>query len=212
VTKEHAVETDDPVSVIGEHLAKLPADQRLVVALAGPPAAGKSTVAAALVAALDAAVLVPMDGFHLDNSLLRARGLLAVKGRPETFDAAGFVAAMVRVRAGGEVILPVFDRLRDLSIAGVIEVRAEHRIVVVEGNYLAFDQAPWDQLGAIWDVSVFVDADPAELRRRIVKRWQDHGFDDAAALARAEENDLPNGDLVRRLRRPVDLMLQVSAT
>ena len=39
--------------------------ERFITALAGPPGSGKSTLGAALVAALgDGARAVPMDGFH----------------------------------------------------------------------------------------------------------------------------------------------------
>ena len=39
---------------------------RTIVALAGPPGAGKSTLSAALQAQVPAARVVPMDGFHYD--------------------------------------------------------------------------------------------------------------------------------------------------
>ena len=67
---------------------------RRVVAIAGPPASGKSTLAAGLVAAIRGAgvhsQLVPMDGFHLDNRILSDRGILDRKGSPPSFDAMDF--------------------------------------------------------------------------------------------------------------------------
>mgnify|MGYP001085387190 CR=1 FL=1 len=78
--------------------------KRRVVAIAGAPASGKSTVAAQLVASLVAAGcatrLVPMDGFHLDNRILEARGALARKGAPETFDAGGLLRLVGELGAG----------------------------------------------------------------------------------------------------------------
>ncbi len=68
--------------------------KRRLIALAGAPASGKSTLAHALCALVPGACVVPMDGFHLDNALLEARGLLARKGAPETFDARGFLHLM----------------------------------------------------------------------------------------------------------------------
>ncbi len=48
---------------------------RALLGLTGPPGAGKSTLGAALVAALGpAAVLVPMDGFHLADPELDRLG------------------------------------------------------------------------------------------------------------------------------------------
>ena len=65
-----------------------------------------------------AAEVVPMDGFHLDNALLDARGLRAKKGAPETFDVAGFIALIHRLKTEADVVYPLFDRARDLSVAG----------------------------------------------------------------------------------------------
>ena len=95
--------------------------KRLMVAIAGPPGAGKSTVADALAIALNhrlsdhPAEVVPMDGFHYDNAILDARHLRARKGAPETFDADGFLALIRRLRTEqGDIATPVFDRNVDL--------------------------------------------------------------------------------------------------
>jgi pantothenate kinase len=185
---------------------------RFLVAIAGPPGAGKSTVSDALLAALEAAApgraaLVPMDGFHYDDAVLEARGLLARKGAPETFDVDGFAAMLARIRAGGrEVAVPVFDRNLELSRAGARIVGPEAGIVVVEGNYLLLDEAPWRDLAGSFDFTVFLDVPEAELRRRLVERWLGYGFDPAAARLKAEGNDLANAARVLRARRTPDLV------
>jgi fructokinase len=70
------------ITALLEQVLKSPRRQaRRVVAIAGPPASGKSTLAAGLVEAIRGAgvhsQLVPMDGFHLDNRILGDRGILA---------------------------------------------------------------------------------------------------------------------------------------
>lgn len=183
------------------------AARRLLVALAGPPGAGKSTLAAQLVARLPDAVVVPMDGFHLDDALLEPAGLLPVKGSPPTFDVAGLAVMLERLRRDdAEVLVPLFDRERELSRAAAARVEPRHRIVVVEGNYLLLDRPPWSALADVFDLGVLVDVDAAVLHERLVRRWLDHGFERAAALARAEANDLPNGELVRTASRVPDVL------
>ncbi len=195
-----------------ERIAALPHRRpRSLVAIAGPPGSGKSTLAERLVAELRArgqgAALAPMDGFHLDNALLRTAGLMARKGAPETFDAAGLLNAVRRLATEAEVVLPAFDRARDIAVAGRVQVAAEDRIVVVEGNYLCLDETPWSQLRPLWDYAVFLDVPIAELERRLVRRWLDHGLDADAALRRARSNDVRNAELVSRRRMAVDCTL-----
>jgi pantothenate kinase len=181
---------------------------RVLVALAGAPGAGKSTLAADLVAGLGpGAALVPMDGFHLDNAILDARGRRFAKGSPDTFDVAGFAAMLRRLKAEDEVIIPVFDRSIDLSRGSARIVGPQARIAVVEGNYLLLRDAPWDGLADLWDLTVFLDVPEAELERRLVARWLDHGLDPAAARQRAEANDLPNARIVAARSAPADLLL-----
>jgi len=137
-----------------------------------------------------------MDGYHLDNSLLKDLGLLQRKGAPETFDFVGFKHLLLRVKNEDEVIYPVFDREREISIAGAGKLRKNIRIVIVEGNYLLFDEEPWGCLSEIWDYSVFLDVDLKVLEQRLIDRWINHGFSTAEAKQKALGNDIPNAKRV----------------
>lgn len=194
-----------PPAALLDAIAALPPGRRLV-AIAGAPGSGKSTLAESLVAQLPQAALVPMDGFHLDNRILDARGLRARKGAPETFDAAGFVSLIHRLRAEDEVFVPVFDRSRDLAIAGAGRVGHETPLVVVEGNYLLLDAPIWRDLRALFDLTVRLDVPRAELHRRLTARWQGLGKD-AATIAAHLENDLANADRVLAGSLDADLVL-----
>ncbi len=188
--------------------ATVPRGRRRMVAVAGPPASGKSTLAAALAAHLTAggtpAQCIPMDGFHLDDRVLTARGLLPRKGAPQTFDARGFVHAMARLRDDPEVILPEFDRSREIAIAGRIVCGPDVETAVIEGNYLCYDAEPWRDLDTIWDLSLFLDIPEPVLRARLIARWDAHGYDAQTAQRKIEQNDLPNARTVAARRRPVD--------
>lgn len=195
--------------------AALDAQARVIVAIAGPPASGKSTLAAELARRMRAqrvlTEVVPMDGFHLDNAVLDARGLRGRKGAPETFDASGFVHLIRRMRAGEEVVAPLFDRSRDLSVAGAQPVPATTRLVICEGNYLLFDAAPWRDLAPLWDLRARLDVPLPELRSRLIQRWLDHGLSRAAATRRAESNDIPNARRIIDQALVPDLILTVKA-
>jgi pantothenate kinase len=184
---------------------------RIVVAIAGPPGAGKSTLVETLLPLLPegSAAIVPMDGFHYDNAVLAARGLLPRKGAPETFDVGGLAAALARIRAGGEdVAVPLFDRSEDIARAGASIVAADLRFVLVEGNYLLSDEVPWNRLAPLFDFTVFLDVPEPVLEQRLVERWLRHGHTMEEALERAFSNDIPNARRVLARRRPADVELR----
>ena len=171
--------------------------RRYMVAIAGAPASGKSTLSANLRDELTAmgvpSVVVPMDGFHFDDIVLNQRGHRPRKGAPFTFDVAGFESLLKRIRAGeSEIAIPVFDRKLELSrnAAGIVDDQA--KVILIEGNYLLLDQAPWNRLRPLFDYTVFLSVPLEELGRRLVQRWLDHGFDMAYATNWIASNDLPN--------------------
>ena len=166
---------------------------RFIVAVVGPPGAGKSTLAGQIAKAIGAgARVVPMDGFHYDNIVLDRLGLRGRKGAPETFDALGFVHLMQRLRAGGDAAIPVFDREADLARAGADLVTASDKYLIVEGNYLLLDEPPWRDLAALFDLTIYLDVAEAELDARLVARWHHHGKTPSEARQWIDSNDLPN--------------------
>lgn len=146
-----------------------------------------------------------MDGFHMDNDRLRALGLLARKGSPETFDLDAFAATLGRLTRSPDVRVPAFDRASDCTVPEALEISKAESIVVVEGNYLLFDAPGWRELTRFWDFSVFVATDVAELRARLIQRWRDHGLDAQAAAARAQGNDLANAERILTHRLPATI-------
>lgn len=187
--------------------AQAAGEGRFVVGLAGPPGAGKSTLAARLVALLgQGARAVPMDGFHYDDAVLEARGPRARKGAPDTFDAAGFLHLLMRLRSEAELAIPLFDRALEISRAAADVVTAADRILLVEGNWLLLDEAPWN--AARYDLTVWIDVPEAELDRRLVARWAHHGKTPEAARAWIDGNDLPNIRRAIHGSRPADLVLR----
>lgn len=195
-------ELADTAAELAERIRQLPKTgaRRRLAAIAGPPGSGKSTLAEAVVAALVAAgeraVLLPMDGFHIDNAILVPTGWRPRKGAPETFDFGGFKSAVERARSEPTVYLPDFNREEDFAHAAAVKIGPETDIVVVEGNYLLLDEDPWRELGDLWDFSVYLDVPFDELERRLIERWLGHGFTEEGAREKALGNDIPNGERV----------------
>ncbi|MBU9645420.1 nucleoside/nucleotide kinase family protein [Burkholderia gladioli] len=176
---------------------------RRIVAVAGPPGAGKSTFAERLREALDApapgrAALLAMDGFHYDDRVLEARGDRPRKGAPHTFDIDGLGAMLARLKAddGREIAVPVFDRSIEIARAGAAIIPASARIVVVEGNYLLLDDPAWAPLRAFFDLTVMLQVPRAVLVERLSARWHGYGMSEAAIVEKLDGNDLPNVDRV----------------
>jgi pantothenate kinase len=178
---------------------------RSILGITGPPGAGKSTLAEALLAAVPGVAHVPMDGFHLADIALRAIGRLAAKGAPDTFDVGGYVALLRRLRADVEdvVYAPMFERDLEQPLAGAIAVPRAARLVITEGNYLLHWPAVRPELVEVW----YCDPDPAVRMARLAARHIAFGKEPASATAWIAAVDVPNADLVEATRDRADLRI-----
>ena len=186
-----------------EQLSGLPDGRRSLVALAGPPGSGKTTIAGSAVDALnqarpDRAAFLQMDGYHLGNQILKEKGRLGRKGAPDTFDVSGLAHMLGRLRDPGtdDVFIPIFDRNLDTACAGSAAIPASVDIVIVEGNYLLVNQEPWRQLNGCFDLKILISAPETLWVSRLENRWKSIGISSPEAADKIKNNDIPNGRYV----------------
>jgi pantothenate kinase len=183
---------------------------RGIIGIAGPPGGGKSSLARLVAAALgDAAALVPMDGFHLAKAELVRLGRRDRMGAPDTFDAAGYVALLARLRANADdvVYAPEFRREIEEPIAGAIAVPASVGLVVTEGNYLLLRDGGWEGVRPLLDEAWYVEIDDATRLRWLIERHIAYGKSPEAAREWVLRSDQVNARIVAATRDLADLVV-----
>ena len=202
------INIDCLIKIISQRSA---AKSRFVVAIAGPPGSGKSTLSDHLAKCLGrSAKVLPMDGFHLDNDRLQEMGLLQRKGAPETFNALGLLELMRKMRGNETFLYPTFDRKEDRTIPNAGRITQEDRIVLVEGNHLLLKTAPWSELSQFFDITVALDVCRDTLQSRLINRWISLGFSEPRAREKALSSDMVNVSYVQDKSCKADYSLKPS--
>lgn len=199
-------------------------NKRILVMLAAPPAAGKSTMLSFLehlsrnTEGVTPITPIGMDGFHRYQSYLLSHTLLRdgkkipmvdVKGTPETFDLEKLTAAIARVAAGAECGWPTYNRLLHNPTEDALWV--EGNIVVLEGNYLLLSWEGWRELQKYADFTMKIVANEKDLRDRLVSRKAASGASYADAVKFVEFSDLYNARICLRDSMDADLTLMMHA-
>ena len=183
---------------------------RKILGIVGPPGCGKSTLAAALLDLLgDDAVAVPMDGYHLANVELARLGRAGRKGAEDTFDSAGYVSLLRRLKnqQGNEIVYaPEFRREIEEPIANAIPVFPETQLVITEGNYLLLDHGHWAGVSELLDEIWYVDIDHSVRRERRVKRHMHFGRSQNAAEDWVANTDEPNAVRIEAAKHRADVL------
>ena len=189
--------------------------KRILIGIVGPPCSGKSTFSLELNNFLirknkkEYSKVVPMDGFHFDNVILKKRNLLARKGDPITFDVYGFIDLVKKIKfnINSSVSFPVFDRDLELSRGSADIVKKINRIIIIEGNYLLLKNAPWNLLKKYIDIFVFLNVDKKILHERSKKRWEYYGISKKEILKKIN-NDMQSVKIVLSNSNKSDITIE----
>ena len=191
ISKEQAKE------IVSEGAA---ASTRMIIGIVGKPGGGKSTLSRFLLKGMDPSLVsvVPMDGFHLSNKVLKELGKSDRKGAQDTFDVKGFTTLIARIKSDGTdpIYYPVFDRSIEESIAAQGVVYPSTRVVIVEGNYLMHDRDGWQEVALLLDLSWYAFLDEDLRISRLISRHIAFGKDPESAKAWAKGSDQVNAELI----------------
>lgn len=218
-------------------------NNQLFVCVAGGPGSGKSTLSSAVAELInekmmqnqddgaEAAVVLPMDGFHYSRSQLQSMGesntcqytyeeLLARRGAPWTFDAERCIAAFSAARKNGEANLPVYSRVKSDPVKNGVQLLETTKIVLLEGNYLLSYKDPrWAPLKDLFDETWYISCKSvSDQRQRLVLRhletWSEEktkmwGAGEEGAGAKADANDMLNAQWIDEMSREfADLIVE----
>ena len=198
---------ETPLQRLQQHLATLAEGQQFWIGLVGAPGSGKSTLAAWLQQQLGAALLViPMDGYHLSrqqlDQLADPEQAYARRGAPFTFDAERCVAELQQARLCKQGWFPGFDHADGDPVAACYRLEPHHRLVLVEGNYLLLQDAPWDRLAAtVFDETWLLDIPLTVSNQRVWQRHCQLGLSAGQAQQRVDDNDGLNAALILQQSR-----------
>lgn len=205
---------DDLVDRAAELRATAPANRRLLLGIAGAPGVGKTTLADALVAELGAFGIatahVPMDGFHLADVALQQLGRRDRKGAPDTFDAGGYAALLMRLSGGEEVWAPAFERDLEQPLAQAIHIGRDVEVIVSEGNYLLLHAPQWRAVRRWFDEVWFCALDDELRRERLIARHIEFGKDHDEARDWVLRVDEANARAVAGGAADADLLIDLS--
>lgn len=190
---------------------RLDGGRRTLLGITGPPGSGKSTFADWLQQQFgaDQAVVVPMDGFHLGNTIIDGTPLRQRKGAIDTFDVGGYLSLLQRLARRDEAVVyaPEFRRTLDEPVAASIAVAASVPLVITEGNYLLAEPPEWKNVRAQLDEVWFMDTPPALRLGRLTDRHVEFGMQRTAAVAWALGPDEANAVMIEATRQGADRII-----
>ncbi|MHC4307996.1 MAG: nucleoside/nucleotide kinase family protein [Planctomycetota bacterium] len=201
-----------------ETLSNLPDKGRYFLGITGCPAAGKSMLARNLKDEInfrtgdDLAAVVPMDGFHLPNYILKQRALSDIKGAPETFDADSFAELINRLHEFPDrsIMCPAYNRKIHDPVENSITILPCNQLIIVEGNYLLLNISPWNTIRTKMNEVWYIDTPLKTVKERLLHRHIAGGAGKDKAERKVTSVDLPNAVLVKKTLLAADKVVNLN--
>lgn len=179
---------------------------QVFIGIAGGPGSGKSTLAESVCKAVneecgqDAAIVIPMDGYHFSKSRLEEMGkkelvigdtmagnggttttfqdLMSRRGAPWTFDSEALIRDLQQAKQHQQGSFPIYSREISDPVPNGVFLTPSQKIIYCEGNYLlSFDNANWKPLENIWDETWYILVPEEVVKERLINRhlenWND---------------------------------------
>lgn len=198
-------------------VSELGDDQRYLLGIVGFPASGKSTLAKDLAKGINrdakskVAIVVPMDGFHRSNAELKAWGIWELKGIPDSFNAEAFLNLLtgLREQTNSQVGCPAFDRKIEEPSENAILVKPNHKLIIIEGNYLLLASNPWGKIKPMLDETWYIESNLQKIEPRLLERHIEGGRSPEDARRKMESTDLPNARLIETTKVMADHVIPI---
>ncbi len=201
--------------------------KRFILAIAGPPGAGKSLLAEQLHWIIDRGFLhrdahsiaLPMDGFHYSNAYLQSHhrtlpdgsklSLASVKGEPDTIDLARFRSYVHSLMARPEYLYwPAYSRYTHDVIPDKFHIHSSINLVILEGTYLLVNRGHFVGLPQLFDLRLYVDAPAPKIVANLVERHIAGGKTIDQAKDWVKRIDLPNARIAEASKPVADVVLE----
>ncbi|CAG8558357.1 873_t:CDS:2 [Ambispora gerdemannii] len=197
-----------------EKISPLDSKERFLLAIAGIPGSGKSTLTHKVTSLINkkvgnVAVMISMDGFHHPKSVLDTfedpEQAHARRGSYWTFDVEALLELVKTSRQpidpenSSVIKAPSFDHAVGDPIKDDISILSSHKLVIFEGLYLLLTEPyPWDQIQKYMNELWFIDVEIPIAKDRIIIRHLASGIAKSkeGAAQRFENNDRPNAEYI----------------
>ena len=117
--------------------------------------------------------------------------------------------ARLRKNKVSEVAILGFDRKLEISRNVERSTPRKTEVLFVEGNYLLLAPLGSRALVSLFDLTLMLEVEPRELKRRLVQRWRNLEIPEESILGREGGKNLPNGKTILQNSCDADVTIEL---